>query len=139
MLMPTGMKTFADWLNSILNKNGWSQSELARRAGLNQVTISRILSEERKPGLAFCRAISRTLNLPETYVLRKAGLVKEIVADDDDSLERIIESLRMLSATDREVVANLAQSLIGGQRAREANEKTNMETGPGKARSKRPT
>ncbi len=41
---------FETWLNEELQSRGWSQSELARRGGVNSSSINRIMSGERKPG-----------------------------------------------------------------------------------------
>jgi transcriptional regulator with XRE-family HTH domain len=133
------METFGNWLLTKLETEGWSQSELARRCNVSHVAISRVINGERKPGVRLCKAIARTFTLPETYVLRKAGLIEGKASDGEESLEQIIESLQILSANDREVVANLVLSLLGGQRAREASGKTSVGSGPEKARSKHPS
>ena len=72
------MGIFADWLNSELENRGWSQSELARRAGINQVTVSRIINEGRKVGPSVAKKIAHALGVREEEVFRKVGLLPEL-------------------------------------------------------------
>ncbi len=58
----------------MLNK-GINQVDLSKKSGMTQATISRVLSEQRNPGINFCEAISRVLNYPLDEVLSIAGLI----------------------------------------------------------------
>ena len=66
---------FSYWLEEKMKEREWSQSELARRAGLTRGAINNILTAHRQPGPEFCRAIARALDLPEELVFREAGLL----------------------------------------------------------------
>jgi transcriptional regulator with XRE-family HTH domain len=66
--------TFADWLLNEMQRRGLSQSELARKAGLAQATISYVLSGERNPGSEFCLGVAKALNIPPEIVFQRAGL-----------------------------------------------------------------
>ena len=46
------------WLNIILEDLGWSQRELARRAGIAHSGVSHVLSYQRKPTWDFCAAVA---------------------------------------------------------------------------------
>ena len=71
---------FAEWLNDKMQERSWSQSELARRSGLSQATVSMVLSGDRSPGPEFLLGVSDALNVPEIIVFQKAGILP------DDSL-----------------------------------------------------
>jgi len=52
---------FTNWLNKTLNKQGWSQRELARRSNLSSATVSKVAGGIIPPTFDFCMAISRPL------------------------------------------------------------------------------
>ena len=69
------MNAFSDWLNKQLRENSWSQSELARRAGISSSNVSMVLGEQLDPSFEFCSKIARALTLPPSLVMQKAGLL----------------------------------------------------------------
>ena len=75
MVIAMTSTTFTQWLYTEMRQRRLSQSELARKAGVAQATISYVLSGERNPGAEFCVAISRALNVPAEEVFRRAGLL----------------------------------------------------------------
>lgn len=103
---------FVTWLTEEMQKRDWSISELARRAHVSHVSISNILSGNRKPGAEICNAISRALHLPPIIVFQQAGLfppdpedatqVKELSylfnLLDEDAQETVLIQLRALVA-----------------------------------------
>ena len=68
---------FRDWLRGKLTAKGWSQSDLARRSGLSQAAISRILSPvpgvRRRPGADACAMIARAFEIDSSQVFIAAG------------------------------------------------------------------
>ena len=66
---------FTGWLQDELNRRGWDQAELARRADVAQSHLSRVMSQLRNPGPDFCRAIARAFRVPPEDVFRRAGLL----------------------------------------------------------------
>ncbi len=80
--------TFSEWLLRELHTRDWSQNELARRAGLGAVTISRVINGERNPGIAFCRGVARAFNMPGEAVLQAAGILSPPAAPPNSSLAR---------------------------------------------------
>lgn len=69
------VETFRDWLLNELKKRGWSQSELAKRAGLAPSTISNILNANKGLGEVSLSAIAKALNVPTEIVFRAAGFL----------------------------------------------------------------
>ncbi len=66
---------FITWLIEELEKRGWSNSKLARNAGLVPSTISMVISGQNRPGFEFCVGVARALNHPPCKILRLAGLL----------------------------------------------------------------
>lgn len=69
---------FVKWLSLEMKKRGISQAELARRSGVTQGTISRIMGGERNIGNDVATSISQALKLPLEEVMRAAGLLPQI-------------------------------------------------------------
>ncbi|GAP11783.1 predicted transcriptional regulators [Bellilinea caldifistulae] len=69
---------FSEWLLNQLNSRGWTQAELARRAGVSRTAISDVISDKHSAGFELCLAISRALNLPPETVFRAAGLLPPV-------------------------------------------------------------
>jgi transcriptional regulator with XRE-family HTH domain len=66
---------FSEWLNKQLDQRGWSQGELARRAGISQGAISNVLSGKREPGADFCMKVAQALGEAPEKVLKLAGIL----------------------------------------------------------------
>lgn len=80
--------TFATWIINELDRRGWNQSELARRAGLSPTAVSDVLSSRRNPGLVFCDGIAQAFKMPSEDVYRIAGLLPG-ETDADPTLSKI--------------------------------------------------
>jgi transcriptional regulator with XRE-family HTH domain len=63
------------WLEEELESRGWSQRELARRAGIAHTTVSYVLAGRQAPSWDFCAAIAEALGLAPTEVFVLAGLL----------------------------------------------------------------
>lgn len=70
-------KRFSEFLLTEMSKRDWTQSDLARAAGLGRGTLSNVMNNVRQPGKDTCRAIARALRLPPETVFRAAGLLPE--------------------------------------------------------------
>ncbi len=70
------MKTFDSWLLKEINKRDWSQSDLARSAGLHRAVIHKVINGASKPTPATLNAIAYALRIPPELVFEKAGLLK---------------------------------------------------------------
>lgn len=69
------VKSFVDWLVDELKARNVSQAELAKRSGMSQASISLVISGKRNPGIDFCNAVAKALNIPTEEVLSSAGLL----------------------------------------------------------------
>ena len=111
------MNNFGPWLTDILHRKGWSQSELARRAGINQVTVSRIVSEGRGVGPAVARKIARTLGLPEAEVYERAGLLEGVPQGDREMDDYIAKRLPLISHEKRVALLYFLDHLLESEQA----------------------
>lgn len=102
------MKTmsFTQWLTEQLKNKGWSQADLAKKAGISRGTVTNLLTGNRKPGPDACTAIAHALNLPPTTVFRKAGLLPE----KPESNFLIDKLIHLVSKLPQEEIEDLADS-----------------------------
>ena len=66
---------FDRWLTYEMSSRELSQSDLARKAGISQTSISNVLSQKREPGPEFCIAIAKVFGISPESAFRKAGLL----------------------------------------------------------------
>lgn len=57
--------TFVRWLQEELDKREMTSADLARKAGLTQSQISRVMSYQRGAGMVFYRGVAKAFGLPE--------------------------------------------------------------------------
>jgi transcriptional regulator with XRE-family HTH domain len=116
---------FPDWLEQQRTRFGWSRAELARRADLNQSTLSMIYSHKRRAGVETCRGLAKALRLPEAEVLRAAGLLP---ADrkSDPVIEELLGLADKLPPDDRQDLIDLARAKL--ERRDRAKKKTSRAT-----------
>ena len=74
---------FVIWLDQELLQHGWSDHQLARRAGLSHSVISRARSGA-APKWEACDALAKALDLPPEIVFRKAGLLPPLPGEPED-------------------------------------------------------
>ena len=95
---------FAEWLQSEMNKRGWSQSDCARAADLNRAVINKLLNGKSKPQPVTLVAIARAFKMPIEPVYRAAGLLPPSV-DGDESLAEVIHAFKSLQSPQRRATA----------------------------------
>jgi transcriptional regulator with XRE-family HTH domain len=95
---------FAEWLQSEINKRGWSQSDCARAADLNRAVINKLLNGKSKPQPYTLIAIARALKIPIEVAYRAAGLLPPST-DVDDSLEELIHAFKSIQSPQRRATA----------------------------------
>lgn len=108
---------FVHWLVNELDDRGWSQRELARRAGISAAAVNQIISEQRLPTAEFCIDIARALRLSPEHVLRKAGYLPPSVGDEPDphmraAAERLIEIWNQLKIIDPDSLDTLLNIVV---------------------------
>lgn len=104
------MSAFSDWLYSQMQAKGWSQSDLARHAGVTRTAVSDVLSGRRKAGNELCSAIALALQIPPEEVFRAAGILK--TKPNDPWIERMAYRLSNLAESRRNLAEKLIDSLL---------------------------
>ena len=67
--------TFAKWLSVEMESRNLSQSELARRLGINQAAISRLLSQRSLPSISTLNGLAKVFQLPIAHIYQATGLM----------------------------------------------------------------
>lgn len=114
---------FSDWLFTQINAKGWSQAELAARAGVTRTAISDVLSQRRNPGHELCNAIARALNLPPETVFRAAGLLPPVPPDTGYD-EQILHLLHQLPPEEQKRYLELLQFEVERQKSKKPETKS---------------
>jgi transcriptional regulator with XRE-family HTH domain len=104
------MSAFVEWLTAKLKKNGWSNNELARRAGLSSAAVSQVMTGRQNPGVEFCLGVSDALNEAPTRVFRLAGLLPEN-PDADEVLEDVVFYYARMTPDARQSLRTVARAL----------------------------
>lgn len=103
--------TFNEWLLGKIRESSLSNSEIGRRGGISHARISQVLAGE-APGVDFCKAIARGLQLPPEEVLRMAGHLPAVPPEVEDERE-MIGLYRRLDAPVRRSMLETMRSLLG--------------------------
>jgi transcriptional regulator with XRE-family HTH domain len=107
------MESFPRWIEQELDKRGWRQSDLARRAGLSEATLSRILNGSRKAGPETCVGIAAALEVPPEHVFRIAGLLPPLPSPVEEEQEAL-GLFRSLDRQMRALALGILRALGGG-------------------------
>jgi len=120
---------FVDWLLSELAARGWNTAELGRRiVKLDQVdettadyvrrvngqmaVLSKIVNRERAMGPEVARRIAAALDVPQSVIFRKAGLLDDSVPGGlTAGQEELLAVLDQLGEEDRETLLALAKTM----------------------------
>ena len=112
---------FAEWLQSEIDKRGWSQSDCARACDLNRAVINKLLNGKCRPQPLTLVAIARGLKIPVETAYRAAGLLPPS-ADSDDTTQELVYIFKSLQSPQRKAtVITLLKALV----AEEENELRN--------------
>lgn len=95
---------FAQWLQSEIDKRGWSQSDCARAADLNRAVINKLLNGKSKPQPATLIALARAFKIPVEIAYRAAGLLPPNT-DGDDAVEELIHLFKSIQSPQRRTTA----------------------------------
>ncbi len=113
---------FGNWLNDELNKRGWNQNQLAKRAGLASGTISNIISGSKGMGIDTAKAIAKALRVNPKIVLEAAGLLPA-EPETDAGFEEWAYMLSQLPERDREELLQIARLKLDRQEKEEQAKK----------------
>lgn len=103
---------FAGWLQSEMDKRGWSQSDCARAADLNRAVINKLLNGKCRPQPPTLIAIARAFKIPVETAYRAAGLLPAS-ADLDDTTAELMYIFKSIQSPQRKTTAmNLLKALV---------------------------
>ena len=103
---------FAEWLQSEIDKRGWSQSDCARAADLNRAVINKLLNGKCKPQPTTLLAIARAFRMPAETAYRAAGLLPPS-PDLDDSTAELVYIFNSIQSPQRKTTAiSLLKALV---------------------------
>ncbi len=101
---------FVEWIQSELNNRGWNNRELAKRSGLKDSTISMTLNRQNRVSFDFCLGIAKAFRMLPEQTLRQAGLLPPVSSVSDDALvQKIIELIKQLPASEKKLLLELAE------------------------------
>lgn len=100
--------TFSTWLLHELNRRGWSQADLARKAYMTTSTVSNLLNGRRQVGLGTANSLAKAFRVPVPEILSVAGLIPKIPESTAEE-EQLLYLFRQLSDYDREAVLNFVE------------------------------
>jgi transcriptional regulator with XRE-family HTH domain len=95
---------FAEWLQSEIDKRGWSQSDCARACELNRAVINKLLNGRCKPQPVTLIAIARGFKIPVETAYRAAGLLPPST-DEDDSTQELLYIFKSIQSPQRRATA----------------------------------
>ena len=110
---------FAEWLQSEIDKRGWSQSDCARASDLNRAVINKLLNGKSKPQPVTLIAIARGFKIPVETAYRAAGLLPPNNDGDERTREMIHIFGRLQSPHRKATAIMLLKALV----AEEENER----------------
>ena len=102
------------YLNGELEKRGWSQRELARRAGLSPTSISEVMAGKRGPGRRVCQAVAQALQVPPERILLEAGILEPL--PDSVLFHELTTIAKQLSEQNQQKLVEYAQFLLQTER-----------------------
>jgi transcriptional regulator with XRE-family HTH domain len=109
---------FVTWLIDELEKRRWSNSDLAREAGLVPSAISQVISGDRSPGYKLCIKIAKPLEVPPETVLRIAGLLPRLPTPkevSDSAVQKMVDIIRNLPEETQRDLLEIALALYRRQ------------------------
>lgn len=111
---------FADWLQKELDKKGWSQNELAKRAGISRGAVNHVLNGSRQPGTDLCLGVARALKISPEIVFRKAELLPP-ASEEDPLLDRANYLLSQLPPEKQEEMIDYLEMLYDREQRKGEN------------------
>lgn len=112
---------FADWLQNELHKRKWNHTELARRSGVAQAQISRVVTGKQGAGPDLCIAIAKGLELPRSEVFQARGWLASYPDDPygpdiDPRAEKLAEEISALPKESRDITLKAVEAVVEATR-----------------------
>lgn len=111
------MGDLSTWLLENLERKGWTQSELARQAKVNQVTISNIINGNRGLGLDVAIKIADALSIPRIEILEQMGVLRPPPPTDTPSIREMNEAFAYLTSEEQRVWLRMLENYVADRRA----------------------
>ena len=116
MVMATKEEVFANRLQVLRKKRGWSQPTLGKKVGTSGAIIGRYERSEIAPSIAVARKLAEALDVTLDYLVGKNELA---TLQDQAMLERW-QTLEALPSLDRERILFVLDSLMRDAKTRQA-------------------
>lgn len=110
------MGDLSRWLLEHLERKGWTQSELARQAKVNQVTISNIINGNRGLGMDVALKIADALSIPRIEILEQMGVLRPPPPTDTPSIREMNEAFAYLTAEEQRVWLRMLENYVADRR-----------------------
>lgn len=101
---------FAEWLESELERRGWTQAEFARQSKLTTAQVARVLTREQDAGIKFARNTARAFRMNELDVFIAAGLIRP-QPDRTPVLDMILNMIADMDVDEQENALALIETL----------------------------
>ena len=129
-LNPETLSKFLSWLDREMSKKGWSDAQLAKKAGISHPVISKARSGIQPIGWEACVAIATALELPPETVLREAGLLPKKTKEDPLNQE-ILFLVGKLPLEDQQEILEIARMKLERQKKQtQSNNRPNGNPSP---------
>lgn len=113
---------FAEWLQSELDKRGWSQSDCARACDLNRAVINKLLNGKSQPLPVTLMAIARGLKIPPETAYRAAGLLPPS-NDGDETTQELVHIFHSFQSPQSKATAlRLLKALLAEEESQQRND-----------------
>lgn len=102
------------WTEKILTDTGWSQTELATRAGLSRTSINDVINGKVKGGYKFAISVAEAANRPIEEGLQAAGIM-DIPPDNDPKRQELIHISNQMTDSSLEDTIDYARMKLQKQ------------------------
>ena len=102
------LSDFLAWLDVYLTELGWSDNQLAKKAGISHTVIGKARRHIQVIGWEACFGIARALDLPPEVVLRHAGHLPAS-PDQDDKADELLYLFQLLTQPRQDDLLDIAR------------------------------
>ncbi len=109
------MMSFSEWIESELNKRGWSRSEAARRGGISPSMMDKVINGNSTPGLIFYKGLSKAFKISLFEILVKAGEITNSSSTATAYLDKFGEILPRLTPEQRDQLLKIGWIMLDAE------------------------